>query len=46
MGKAYYNKDAGSFGVLNFRDLAVSSAENPHGRKYVKANILKSYIQV
>lgn len=28
MGEAYRNMEQGSFGVLNFRDLGVSSAEN------------------
>lgn len=33
MADAYRNKEEGSFGVLNFRDLGVSSAENPDNKK-------------
>jgi hypothetical protein len=33
-GGAYHNKEEGSFGVLNFRDLGISSADNAENKKY------------
>lgn len=33
MADTYRNKEEGSFGVLNFRDLGVSSAENATNTK-------------
>lgn len=33
MGNAYRNTDEGSFGVLNFRDLGASSADNVDNKK-------------
>jgi hypothetical protein len=33
MADTYRNKEEGKFGVLNFRDLAVSSAENADNKK-------------
>lgn len=33
MADTYRNKEEGSLGVLNFRDLAVSSAENAENQK-------------
>lgn len=35
LGGAYYNTEEGSFGVLNFRDLGISSADNPEHKKYI-----------
>lgn len=34
LGNAYYNTEEGSFGVLNFRDLGISSADNAENKKY------------
>lgn len=33
LGHAYRNKEEGSFGVLNFRDLGISSADNAEKKK-------------
>ncbi|KAI8378968.1 hypothetical protein BD560DRAFT_32193 [Blakeslea trispora] len=40
LSDAYYNKVEGSFGVLNFRDLGVSSAENAENKKYIKEGLV------
>ncbi|KAI8367002.1 protein-tyrosine phosphatase-like protein [Choanephora cucurbitarum] len=40
LSDAYYNKVEGSFGVLNFRDLGVSSAENIENKKYIKEGLI------
>ncbi|KAI9267684.1 protein-tyrosine phosphatase-like protein [Helicostylum pulchrum] len=40
MAEAYHNKEEGSFGVLNFRDLGVSSAENADNKKYIKEGLV------
>ncbi|KAK4510537.1 Cytochrome b5 heme-binding domain-containing protein [Mucor velutinosus] len=40
MGHAYRNTEEGSFGVLNFRDLGVSSADNAEKKKYVKEGLV------
>ncbi|CEP07690.1 hypothetical protein [Parasitella parasitica] len=40
LGNAYKNTEEGSFGVLNFRDLGASSADNAENRKYVKEGLI------
>ncbi|KAI7906006.1 uncharacterized protein BX663DRAFT_498486 [Cokeromyces recurvatus] len=40
IGETYYNKEEGSFGVLNFRDLSVSSSENSENKKYIKEGLI------
>jgi hypothetical protein len=39
---AYYNKEE-DFGILNFRDLGVSTAENAENKKYKQKKKKKSY---
>jgi hypothetical protein len=34
VSETYRNQKEGSFGVLNFRDLGISTAENAENKKY------------
>ncbi|KAG1464791.1 hypothetical protein G6F56_005011 [Rhizopus delemar] len=40
ISKAYHNTEEGSFGVLNFRDLGISTADNADDKKYLKEGLV------
>ncbi|RCH86562.1 hypothetical protein CU097_003884 [Rhizopus azygosporus] len=40
LADTYRNKEKGSFGVLNFRDLGISTADNAENKKYIKEGLI------
>ncbi|KAG1137211.1 hypothetical protein G6F37_008746 [Rhizopus arrhizus] len=40
VSETYRNQKEGSFGVLNFRDLGISTAENAENKKYLKEGLI------